>query len=69
MLLCLQVLVVLLVSLWALPALWYHRPRRLALRYLPLALWLLLKGIGSDIALFRALLTYVPPDVQPLARS
>ena len=42
MLLCLQVLVVLLVSLWALPALWYHRPRHLVLRYLPLALWLLL---------------------------
>tara|TARA_Y100000782_G_scaffold231_1_gene263 strand:- start:896 stop:1882 length:987 start_codon:yes stop_codon:yes gene_type:complete len=42
MLFCLQVLVVLLVSLWALPALWYHRPHRLLLRFLPLTLWLLL---------------------------
>lgn len=51
MLLCLQVLVVLLVSLWALPALWYHRPRRLALRYLPLALWLLLMSLVVVLAM------------------
>ena len=51
MLLCLQVLVVLLVSLWALPALWYHRPRRLVLRYLPLALWLLLMSLVVVLAM------------------
>lgn len=50
MLLCLQVLVVLLVSLWALPALWYHRPGHLALRYLPLALWLLLMSLVVALA-------------------
>ncbi|WVM93064.1 hypothetical protein ULG90_02600 [Halopseudomonas pachastrellae] len=45
-----QVLVVLLVSLWALPALWYHRPRHLVLRYLPLALWLLLMSLVVTLA-------------------
>ena len=36
-----QALMVVLVSLWAIPALWFHRPRRLWLRYLPLGCWVL----------------------------
>lgn len=40
-----QALMVVLVSLWAIPALWFHRPHRLWLRYLPLGCWLLVMTV------------------------
>ncbi|MEH6566238.1 MAG: DUF4105 domain-containing protein [Halopseudomonas sp.] len=57
MLLSLVLLLALLLNVWVILALWFHRPRRVQLRYLPLGLWLLIWST-SVLCLWRG--DYLP---------
>ncbi len=57
MLLSLVLLLALLLNAWVLLALWFHRPQRVQLRYVPIALWVLL-WTTSVVCLWRG--DYLP---------
>tara|TARA_R110002124_G_scaffold241039_1_gene406298 strand:+ start:1865 stop:2845 length:981 start_codon:yes stop_codon:yes gene_type:complete len=53
MLLSLALIIALLVNVWVLLALWFHRPHGAVLRYVPIGLWVLIWGTAV-MYLFRA---------------